>query len=115
MASIEGTPVWVEGSLTAGNIRAGKWLIPASTQDPVGTTDGNQFIWVVTVTVPGMSGSGNIYPQVTPVTMVPAGRTDDGSVRMLTVAEIGESSFQVYMHRSTEVDTWFFWFATRDP
>lgn len=106
MATISDTPVWVEGSLTAGNIRAGRTTIAV----PSG---GNHS---VTVDLTGMAGTGQVYAQVTPQTTVPGGRgTEGGTVMMLSVAELLEDSFIIWLRRTTAFNTEVYWFATRNP
>jgi hypothetical protein len=106
MATISNTPVWVEGSLNAGNIRAGRTTI-------VVPSGGNHS---VAVDLTGMSGTGQVYAQVTPQTTVPGGRgTGGGTVTMLSVADLLDQSFTIWIRRTSGVSTEVYWFATRNP
>lgn len=109
MASITGTPVWVEGTLSAGNVRAGRVLIdPATDTEPVGS------VWSKTIDVSDMEGTGLIHAFVTPHTTVPGGtKTSGGSVQQVSVCNETSTTFEIRMYRTTEVGTWIFWFAIR--
>lgn len=106
-------PLFVDGTLRAGNIAAGKITIPVS-----GTGENNVFSAVVS----GLSliGSGDLYVQVTPWTTNPGGRAVTGSTGHTGVIEtavsgVSSTGFTVYMNRTTDRDTVILWFATRDP
>lgn len=107
MASIEDTPLWVDGTLTAGNIKAGRIYCA-----PV--TSGNQIGESGTLT---LTGTGNLFVQVTGHSDHPACRTQDERVRQVSIHEVGPNSFQVRVHRSdpNASGTWVFYLATRNP
>ena len=120
MATISDTPMWVEGTLSAGNIRAGRALIECT--DPNRSVDGGGVVipnvWQVTVSVPGMSGVGNVRAFATPHTTVPSGTkaTDTNTVQQVSVSGQTTSSFVIRLYRTSSpvVNTWIFWFAVRD-
>lgn len=105
--------VFVDGTLRAGNIRAGKITISVSDA-------GQNTVFNATVSGLSVIGSGNLYVQVTPWTTNPGGRPVTGSTGHTGVIETGVSGvsttgFQIYMNRTTNVNTTVLWFVTRDP
>lgn len=107
MATIEDTPLWVDGTLTAGNIKAGRIYVaqPAA---------GKQS---VEVTGLDLTGSGDLYVQVTGHSDLPAGRTNDSGLRNVSslVTPGTTNRFTVYVNRSDTNGTWVFYFVTRNP
>lgn len=106
-------PLFVDGTVRAGNIASGKITIPVSGA-------GENTVFSVTVSGLSLVGSGNLYPQVTPWTTNPGGRTTTGStghtgVIETSVGSVGSTGFNIYMNRTTNADTVILWFATRDP
>jgi len=104
--------MWVEGTLSAGNIRAGRVLI-----DPATDTEPVTQVWSKVVDVTGMTGTGNVRAWVTPHTTVPAGtKAGGGTVEQVTVCNETTTQFEIRIHRTSdpEVGTWIFWFAVRD-
>lgn len=106
-------PVFVDGPMRAGNIAAGKMLVPI----PGG---GTNSIYQVTVSGINLVGSGNLFVQVTPWTTNPGGRQVTGSnsyagVIETSIGSVSSTGFIIYIQRTTNVNTTVLWFATRNP
>lgn len=111
--AVIGKEVFVDGTLRAGNIRAGKIEVAVSGA-------GQNTVFSATVSGLSVIGSGDLYVQVTPWTTNPGGRPRSGSTGHEGVIETGISNvsttgFQIYMNRTTNVNTTVLWFVTRDP
>lgn len=104
MAEIN-VPVFVDGTLNAGNIMCGVTSVTPSS--PVG--DGT-FTGFTDVTGLSLNGSGVLFVQVTAMTMV-AGQTLFNAV----VSNRENTGFTVRVHRSNNTTTSVFWIATRNP
>lgn len=105
--------LFVDGTLRAGNIAAGKITIEVSGA-------GQNTVFSATVTGLSLVGSGNLFPQVTPWTVNPGGRPTSGStghtgVIETSVASVSSTGFIIYMNRTTNANTVVLWFATRNP
>lgn len=107
MATINDTPVWVDGTLFAGNIEAGRVYV-ASAKDANGVS-------TATVSPVNLAGSGDIYIQVTGHSDNPACRTANTGVQQISVANVGTSSFDVKVYRSDSNGTYVFYLVTRSP
>lgn len=108
--------LFVDGTLRAGNIKAGKITL---------TVPSSGIAQIVNVTVSGVGavGSGNLFVQVTPWTTNPGGRvptgggtnTDAGGVIETSISGVSTTGFLIYMNRTTQANTTVLWFATRNP
>lgn len=107
--------LFVDGTLRAGNIKAGKITL---------TVPGTGISQVVNVTVSGVGavGSGSLFVQVTPWTTNPGGRVPTGGgtnaasgVVETSISNVSTTGFVIYMNRTTNRDTTVLWFATRNP
>lgn len=98
MATIN-EPVFVDGTLSAGNIAAGFAVI-----DPVPNTPTS-----VAVTGVNLVGAGNLFVQVTVQSIVPGTTAVNASI-----TEVESSSFDIVLLRTNDTQTNVWWFATRD-
>jgi hypothetical protein len=99
MATIN-APVFVDGTIQAGNIQSG-----VTTVTPVPNTPTS-----ATVSGLSLSGTGDLYVQLTPISAFP-GETVQG----VGVTNVTGASFDIVIMRTTDTPTQIFWFVTRDP
>lgn len=92
--------VMVGGVFSAGNVVHGSVVITPTPNTPT----------FVTVSGLDLSGSGRIIPLVSAKTSVPWTR-----VREVSVAEVTESSFRVYIYRTNNTATRVHYLAYREP
>ena len=106
MATIDDSPVWVDGTLSAGNIRAG---VASLTQGSGGVTS-------ILVTGVDLAGSGPLFVQATGHGDDPACRTLDEGLQNVSVVSMDRTdNFTVYVCRSNAGTTHVFYFVTRNP
>lgn len=99
MAEIN-APVFVDGTLSAANIKCGVVTITPTPGSPTGFP----------VSGLTLAGSGELFVQVTPQTAYPG-----GTVLQTAVGNRTGTGFTVWIVRSNDTPTNLWWIATRSP
>lgn len=100
MATIN-VPVFVDGTLSADNMQCGTVTVTPPSGGGSASAD---------VTGLSLAGTGNLFVQVTSMTMVPS-----ETVRNATVSARTGTGFTVNINRTNGTQTAVFWIATRNP
>ena len=98
-------PVFVDGTLSAANILCGVTSVTPSVAASAGGFTGTSE-----VTGLSLAGSGNLFVQVTAMTMVPGDTLMNASF-----SNPSETGFTVHVWRNNTTATSVFWIATRNP
>lgn len=103
MTTISSTPLWVDGTSSFGNVRAG-----------FVSTSGGTGLRSIAVSGLSMSGTGNVIAFVTAQSRVPANKATNTGLTLATVSGASTTGFTVYTYNYTYTGVDLYWFAVRN-